>query len=319
MKELEFIEIINKTLSKNSHLGDDCAYLKDLEIVVTHDSLVEDVHFSTRYCSPYELGYKSIIVNISDILASGAIPKYVTISLSLPKSTENNFVEEFYKACEDLSKKFNLEVIGGDITGSEKIFVSVCAIGVTKDRNISSRSYAKAGDVVVVSGNHGSSAAGLWLLSHNSNEYKNLQKEHLMPDVKKYFSDEASTKVGEKYAMMDTSDGLADALFKIACSSDVKIFVNPENIPYDKEIEDVAKKAGVSFYEWILYGGEDFQLVACIDEESLAKLDKSTYNVIGKVCEKTDDCYLEIKWENEVEKICDLEKTYNHFGRKNEI
>ncbi len=75
MKELEFLEIIKSNLSKNSHIGDDCAYLKDLEIVITQDSLVEDIHFCTKYSTPYRLGYKSIIVNLSDIVAAGARPK----------------------------------------------------------------------------------------------------------------------------------------------------------------------------------------------------------------------------------------------------
>ena len=139
MRELDLIEIINKTLDDNKHLGDDCAYLKDLEIAVTQDSLVENVHFSTKFSTPYEIGYKSLIVNISDILASGAEPKYITISLSLPKNINDDFIKEFYTACNDVAKEFGIEIVGGDITGSDKIYISVCAIGSTKGRNISSR------------------------------------------------------------------------------------------------------------------------------------------------------------------------------------
>ena len=95
MKEKEFIQIIKSTLNSN-YIGDDCAYLKDLGIVVTQDSLVEDVHFKMDYMTPYQLGYKSVMVNISDICASGAEPKYITISLSLPKHVDEDFVKNFY-------------------------------------------------------------------------------------------------------------------------------------------------------------------------------------------------------------------------------
>ena len=95
MKEKDFINIIKNTLN-SKYIGDDCANLTDLGIVVTQDSLVEDVHFSLKYFTPYQLGFKSVIVNVSDVVASGAEPKYLTISLSLPNNIEEKFVEEFH-------------------------------------------------------------------------------------------------------------------------------------------------------------------------------------------------------------------------------
>lgn len=314
MKELEFIQIIKNTLSKKSHIGDDCAYLKDLDIVVTQDTLIENIHFLTKFSTPYQLGYKSLMVNLSDIFAAGAIPKYFTISLSLPSNTSSGFIKEFYKACEDLSKEFDFEVIGGDITGAENISISICAIGLTVGRNISSRAYAKVGDYVVVVGNHGSSAAGLWLLQNNIDRYPELIESHLQPVIQKKFSNEIATKITDKYAMMDTSDGLVDAVFKIAQASDVQISVEFDKIPYDKEIESVAKSANVDFKDWILYGGEDFQLVACVSEENLKKL--TNYTIIGKVEKKNDNHFVEIDFGDNIQKITDLEKTFNHFKGK---
>lgn len=318
MKELEFIKIIKKTLSKNSYIGDDCAYIKDLDIVITQDSLVEDVHFSRKFSTPYELGYKAIIVNLSDILASGAIPKYVTISLSLPKNTDDEFIKEFYKACENLSEEFDFEVIGGDITGSDKIFISICAIGLTKGRKISSRGYAQVGDYVITTGNHGSSAAGLSLLQRQIidpplNIRSSLVKTHLMPILHEKFSYEIATKINRDYAMMDTSDGLVDALFKIAQSSNVLISVDFDKIPYDSQIEDLAKEANLNFKDWVLYGGEDYQLVACVDEENLKKLDKNAFTIIGQVKEKKENHIVEVIFEDDVQKITNLDKTFNHF------
>lgn len=323
MKELEFIQIIKNTLSKKSHIGDDCAYLKDLDIVVTQDTLIENIHFLTKFSSPYQLGYKSLMVNLSDICAAGAIPKYFTISLSLPLDTSNDFVTEFYKACEDLSNEFDFEVIGGDITGAEKISISVCAIGLTKGRNIASRSYAKVGDCVVAVGNHGSSTAGLWLLQNFSRhpeldsgsiQLTNLTNSHLLPTIQSKFSEEISTNITDKYAMMDTSDGLVDAIFKIAQASDVQICVDFDKIPYDKTIESVAKLANVDFKDWVLYGGEDFQLVACVSKENLKKL--KNYTIIGEVKPKSNNHFVEINFGDKVQQITDLEKTFNHFKGK---
>lgn len=321
MKELEFIEIIKNNLSKKSHIGDDCAYLDDLGIVITQDSLVEDIHFSRNFSTPYELGYKAIVVNLSDIFASGAIPKYVTIALSLPKNIDEEFIKEFYKACEDLSKEFDFEVIGGDLTGSDKIFISICVIGLTKGRKISSRSHAKVGDYVVTTGTHGSSAAGLFLLGKqetgNGEQNFNLVKAHLMPDVSGKFSNEIAIKIDRDYAMMDTSDGLADALFKIAQASNVLISVDFDKIPYDKDIEKIANGANgtnFDFKDWVFYGGEDYRLVACIDKENLKKLDKDTYTIIGQVKQKAENHFVEVFFDDRIEKISDLEKSFNHFG-----
>lgn len=319
MKELEFIEIIKKTLSKNSYIGDDCAYLKELGIVITQDNFIEDIHFCREFSTPYQIAYKAIIINLSDVYASGAIPKYLTVSISMPNTVDEKFVSEFYEACEDLSKEFDIEIIGGDITGANKLFISICAIGLTKGRNISSRKNAKAGDYVITTGVHGSSAAGLWLLQHGEQEAGNRKQNqfilnHLMPTVQKDFSNEIATNVNGNYAMMDTSDGLIDALFKIAQASDALISIDFDKIPYDREIEIVATQANINFKDWIFYGGEDYKLVACVDEKNLKNI--SNYSIIGRVKEKPiyEEHFVEIFFDdNHIEKITDLEQTYNHF------
>lgn len=316
MKELEFLKIIKNTLSKNAHIGDDCAHLKDLGIVITQDSLIEDIHFSLKFSTPYELAYKAIIVNLSDVLAAGAKLKYLTVSLSIPNHLGNEFVSEFYKACDNLSVEYDFEIVGGDITGSEKLFISICAIGLTAERNISSRKNAKIGDYVITTGVHGSSAAGLYLLrkEERGKREKNIKltDSHLMPILAKEFSEEISTKIERNYAMMDTSDGLVDALFKIAQASDVLISIDFDKIPYDKEIEQVAQSANLDFKNWIFYGGEDYQLVACVDGENLQKLN-APYTIIGKVKEKSENHFVEIISSENTKKISDLEQTFNHF------
>lgn len=315
MKELEFIKIIKQTLSKSGHIGDDCACLKDFGIALTQDTLVEDVHFSTKYTTPYLLGYKSITANLSDIFAAGASPKYFTVSLSLPENIENSFVKEFYSACEELSKEFDFEIVGGDITGADKIFVSVCAAGLTKGRNISSRKNAKVGDLILLTGVHGSSRAGLWLLKKatgKSRQETDLINAHLKPKLSENFSKDISTKI-VGYAMMDTSDGPADALFKIAQASGVVLKADFDKIPYDRKIEKIAELAGEDYKDWILYGGEDYQLLACVSKKDIKKLNPELFTVIGEVKEKKENHFVEINFQDRIEKISDLKKTFNHF------
>lgn len=256
MQEKELISIIKSSLS-SEYIGDDCAYLKELGIVITQDSLVEDIHFKREYITPFQLGYKSVMVNLSDIASSGAKPAYLTVSLSLPKDINKNFVEEFYKGCKSALKNGE-QIVGGDITGSEKIYISICAIGKTAERNISSRKNARIGYKVIVSGNHGSSAAGLKLLQQNKKN-DNFTIPHLMPEAQIEFGSKIAQQIKEPYAMMDTSDGLMDALATIAKESGVCLEVDFDKIPHDKNIE--------KFENWqdlVLFGGEDYQLLACV-------------------------------------------------------
>lgn len=284
MKELEFINIIKELVGKD-YIGDDCAYLRDLGIVITQDSLVEGLHFKTEWYSPYQLGYKAVSVNISDILASGASPLYLTIALSLPKNIGIEFVSDFYKGAMDAA--LGAKIVGGDITGGDAIVISITAIGSDKGRRISSRGHAKVGYVVIARGNFGMSSRGLEELLKGGDN-KELILAHIKPDLDEDFSKQIACNIEEDYAMMDTSDGLADALYKIAEASNVKIKA--------KYIEG-------------MFGAEDFKLVAAVPKSFLVNF--TDYNIIGEVV-KYDDCFLEI--EDKKYKNYDELGAYNHFG-----
>lgn len=259
MKEKEFITIIKNTLN-SPYIGDDCAYLKDLGIVVTQDSLVEDIHFSTKFISAFDLGFKAVMVNVSDVAASGAEPKYLTVSLSLPSNVKEDFVEEFYNGCKKACGD-DVQIVGGDITGSEKIYISICAIGKTLGRNISSRKNAKIGQKVIVSGIHGSSSAGLKLLLEGKNSPEKFIKSHINPVAQVEFGKNISATVKEPYAMMDTSDGLMDGLSTIANESGVLLDIDFDKIPYDKDIEQFE-----NWQDLVLFGGEDYQILATVPQ-----------------------------------------------------
>ncbi len=295
MKEQTFLKIIENHIG-SEYIGDDCAYIKDLGIVVTQDSLVENIHFKREWYTPYELGYKSVAVNISDIIASGGIPKYVTIGLSLPKDIDESFIEDFYKGAS--KALFGAKIIGGDITGSEdKIFISITAIGSDTKRKISSRKNAHEGYLIVTKGNLGSSAAGLKELQNNGNSEK-LINAHKLPQLEIDFSRQIAENIKEDYAMMDTSDGLADALFKIAESSGVKIKVDYSKIPH---LSNVSKQD-------VIFGGEDYKLIAALPKEFIRNIDNAA--VIGEVL-PFDGVRLEIG--SDIFKTYDDLNVYNHF------
>jgi thiamine-monophosphate kinase len=268
MNEINIIKTI-QNIVRQGYIGDDCAYLKDLGIVISQDSLIENIHFKQEWCTPFQLGYKAVTVNISDILASGARPEYITVALSLPNSINENFLSEFYKGAKNALN--GAEIVGGDITGSKNdIAISIAAIGNAKERNISSRSYAKPDYVLITRGNYGSADAGLKELINNgcNNE---LIKAHLEPELDYKFSETLSTGIREQYAMMDTSDGLCDALFKIAEASNVKIIADFNKIPH---LNGVTEKQ-------ILFGGEDYHLVAAVPEYAVSLF--QNISVIGRI------------------------------------
>ena len=307
MNEINLIKKIKNTL-KSQYIGDDCAYLKDLGIVISQDSLVEDIHFSKHMMSPYQIGYKSVMVNLSDIAASGAKPAYLTVALSLPKQIEDEAVVEFYEGAKFALKGLDVEIVGGDITGSDKLYISISVIGKTLDRKISSRSHAKIGHKIITSGVHGSSAAGLRILQNNLEPDKDLIKAHLMPVAQIDFAKQISEQIQEDYAMMDTSDGLFDALFKIGSASECTMSVDFERILYDPKIKEYFS----DYKDLILFGGEDYQIVATVPVELLPSL--KDYIIIGEVLPK-EDCVIKLNTENNVEKFNDLSnKWFNHFG-----
>jgi len=257
-KERKFLEIINGALAKNSYIGDDCAFLEDFGLVMTQDTLIEGIHFdcvsrcggggsepsttgtTMAAMTPKQIGRRAILVNISDILASGAKPKYLTVSLS--GALDEAFVSEFYAGINEICEEFDTEIVGGDLTGGEKITVSICALGDTAGRQISSRSNAYKGYVIAVRGVFG---AGL------------LSNYVLEPKLYQTAAEIIATKCRKPYALMDSSDSLYDCLAQISRQSGVSMAVEFKKIP---SVEDLGGD-----FKTTLFGGEDYALVGCFD------------------------------------------------------
>ena len=321
MKEINYLKIINKELTDNSFLGDDCAFIKPellgtKGLYITQDTLVEKVHFTIDTITPYQLGQKAVNINLSDLAANCAKPLFLTISLSLPKSINESFVKDFYKGTNKICEKHNIKVVGGDITGSEKIVISICAIGQKTSDIVISRKFAEVGDIVFVTGFHGDSAGGLkQIQTGQQNTY--LTNAHLYPTAqleKSYELLKIAEKTNiQKFAMMDTSDGLADAMYRIAKESSVSIECEFKNIPISKELK---KEFPQNYQNLVLWGGEDFQLLGCITPTVFEKLDKNQFIKIGTVQKKEKDFFVKINLENKSvlinQKVYET-KSFNHF------
>ncbi len=316
MRELKFLEIIEKTLDDSSFLGDDCAYFEDLGIYITQDTLVEEVHFSMYTISPYILGRKSVNVNLSDLAAALATPLYITISLSLPNGIKDSFVSEFYRGVNDVCREYNIKVVGGDITGSEKITISVCAIGRKNAKYFSSRKNAKKDDCIVVTGQFGSSAAGLHALSNFLYVDEKLISAHLNPQARIKEASVLANHIDSNIAVMDCSDGLADALYKISLNSGHSLKVDINSVPVNPKLIEYSKTNNLDYKQFVKWGGEDYELLICLPQKIYNELDHNIFKCIGKVQNKDTNPCVVILDGNSSEKITKElfeAKSFNHF------
>ncbi len=270
-------------------IGDDCAILPvgDEALVFTSDMLNEGVHFLTDKSTAYQIGYKSLMVNISDVAAMGAKPAATLLSLALPEERFGEWSVEFMKGYHAASKKYGVKLVGGDTTKSKSgVCVSVTAIGRAPLANIKRRSAAKVGDVIMVTGRLGASAAGLRDILAGKLKTRNA-KAHLMPEARV----EEGVWLGkqsEVRAMMDISDGIGSDLQHILDNSKKSAVIVEQKIP-------IAKGATIND---AFCGGEDYELLLTVDRgkaDELAqrfgeKFGKPLYN-IGRVVKPKYDCY----------------------------
>ena len=266
-----------KEWTESSYIGDDCAVLGGGQLVST-DTLVEGTHFRLDFSDWRQLGWKSCAVNLSDIAAMGGRPQYLTVALTLPPEDDalgglEQNLEEFYLGFGQCAKRFAVEIVGGDLTVGPLLVINVTVIGASRPAGMLMRSGARPGDVVIVSGNFGSSAAGLQVLLQGANRagQEELLAAHLEPIPRLLEAEQLVNLVGSRGSLMDASDGLGDALWQIAELSQVDIEIDLETLPLAQAMVNFAKSSGVDPYQWALYGGEDYELVATISAADWAK------------------------------------------------
>ncbi len=272
--EFEFIKNISSRYSL-SKIGDDCAVLpKDsrTDLVITTDLIVEDIDFRLSWSKPEFIGHKAAAVSLSDVAAMGAKPVWAMLSIGVPERIwKTDFVDKFYDGYLRLAGKFNVELVGGDVsrTPDKIIFDSIVAGEVKKGKAVL-RSGAKVGDLIFVSGELGGAAGGLKLLE-NEFRYKweeKIWRNHLLLKQLQPFPQvsygEYLSKNNLATSMIDLSDGLSSDLAHICLASKVGAKIYAEKIPCDVKLKPLAK----TFDEKIdlaLNGGEDFELLFTVN------------------------------------------------------
>ncbi len=290
-------------------VGDDAAVLDHFgkQIVVTTDLLIEGVHFDMVYTPLTHLGYKSVVVNLSDIYAMNATPAQITLSIGISNRFSVEALEEFYEGVYAACEKYNVDLVGGDTTTSNKGFIiSITAIGEVAPDLFVKRDGAKKGDLVCVSGDLGAAYLGLLLMEREkkiflespsvqpdleSQDYilRRLLKPEARKDIIGFFEENNITPT----SMMDISDGLSSELLHICKQSSVGCVLHEDKIPIAEEARQFAFKLDLDPTACALSGGEDYELLFTIKQEDYDKLVlNEQISVIGYITEAAEGSHI---------------------------
>lgn len=271
--EFGLIARLTRNLRSNPYvavgIGDDAAVINfpaERQLVTCCDMLVEGVHFQRSTASPYHIGHKALAVNLSDIAAMAAVPRYYLVSIAVPTGWSVEELDELYQGMNDLATAWGVDLIGGDTTRSPQgLVIDVTCLGEVERDRAALRSGAQAGDLVVVTNDLGASAAGLAVLTDPDlmlapDLRVELVQRHLMPTPQIPAARMLATR-GWIHALNDISDGLASEAMEIARASHLGVRLYGAQMPISLATETVAELLSVDPIDWVLSGGEDFQLV----------------------------------------------------------
>ncbi|WP_217915836.1 thiamine-phosphate kinase [Miltoncostaea marina] len=261
-------------------IGDDAAVVATGgEAVVTHDMLVEDVHFRRATTGMRDLGAKALAVNLSDLAAMGAVPVAATVGLGVPAWLRDAEADELYAGLEEMAARHGVTVAGGDVTGAPVLVLAVTAIGrALDDVPPVRRSGAAEGDLLCVTGALGAAAAGLLLLEDPTllpdlAQRPALVAAHRRP-APRVAEGQALARAGAS-AMMDVSDGLALDARRLAVASGLRARIRLDAVPPARGVREVAAATGTSPHLLAATGGEDYELLVAITAERAARLRES--------------------------------------------
>lgn len=271
-------------------IGDDCAVIPlspetggapASDLLVSTDMLVEGTHFLMEDISPRQLGWKSAAVNISDIAAMGGKPIATFLSLALPKTLPEQWMQEFMEGYNEISEKYGAALLGGDTTCSpDRICINVAVLGTCPRGKAKLRSAARPGDLVCVTGTLGDSAAGLRLiLGGQKGAAPRLMDRHYTPTPRVEEGLALSCLPGV-HAMMDISDGVGSDLRHILDESGVGARIDTGKLPISKELQALCSEKGWDPKELALSGGEDYELLFTMDPQETPDI---PYTVIGEI------------------------------------
>jgi thiamine-monophosphate kinase len=296
-------------------VGDDAAVIDHLgnQTVITTDLLIEEIHFDLSYTPLKHLGYKSVIVNLSDVYAMNAIPTQITVSIALSNRISLEAITEFYEGVYAACEKYGVDLVGGDTTSSNKGFiVSVTAIGEANENKIVKRNGATKGDLVCVSGYLGGAFLGLTLLEREKRIF--LENPGVQPDLEdekyvvgKLLKPEARKDIIEFFekenilptAMMDISDGLSSELLHICKQSNVGCVIYEEKLPIADDAKNTAYKFKLDPTACALSGGEDYELLFTLKQTEYDKLVlNEQISVIGYITDVDEGAHIITKGNN---------------------
>jgi thiamine-monophosphate kinase len=312
--EFKLIEQLTKSFQNKQPetlfgIGDDAAVLdtgnQQCQVVST-DLLVEGVHFDLTYMPLKHLGYKAVAVNVSDICAMNATPKQITVSIAVSNRFSVEALEELYAGIQTACAAYEVDLIGGDTTSSQSgLLISITAIGVGRQEQITYRSGAKEYDLLVVSGDLGGAYMGLQVLEREKEVFKanpNIQPDldghdyilqrQLKPearlDVVRYLKE-----LGVKpTSMIDVSDGLASEILHLCKASNVGCHLYDEKIPIDAKTSMVAIDFNLDPSMCALNGGEDYELLFTIDQKDVELIQSNpNFSIIGHMTNAADGTY----------------------------
>ena len=296
-------------------VGDDGAVIDQFgkQSVISTDMLVEGIHFDLMYTPLKHLGYKSIIVNLSDIYAMMATPTHVTISIAISNRFSVEALNEFYEGVYAACERYNVDLIGGDTTSSNKgLIISVTAVGEVSPGGYIKRSGAKDGDLVCVSGTLGAAYLGLQLLEREKRIY--LENPDVQPDLQqnthcvgKILKPEARQDLIEwlqekeviPTSMIDISDGLSSELIHLCKNSNTGCLLHEDKIPIHDDARSLAYEFKIDPTMCALNGGEDYELLFTVNQVDYEKIaNNSSIYIVGYMTKEADGIKLKTKGGN---------------------
>ena len=308
-------------------IGDDAAAFRATSdgkcFLVTCDMLVEGHHFYRDWITPEQLGHKALAVSLSDIAAMGGVPLYCLISAGWPSQMDMEDAEGIYRGVGKLAESFGVFIIGGDTVSAPQLILDVTVIGEMSENPVT-RNGAKPGDLIAVTGTIGASAAGFAILERGLSSEGNLSlaerqvllQAHLQP-LPRIREARILVEKGPPSAMIDISDGLASEIHHICESSSVGAEIDQLKLPINQETKKTAEIMQKNLLDWVLYGGEDYELLVTLPEHKILAVKEKlhslgvAFTVIGCVTDKNKG----IKLKGDDGLAVSLEKKgYDHFS-----
>lgn len=309
-------KITQKSTTKG--IGDDAAVLNfnNKEVVVSTDLLVEGVHFDLSYMPLKHLGYKAVMVNLSDIYAMNAIATQITVSIAVSNRFPLEALEELYTGIETAANIYEVDVVGGDTTSSTSgLIISVTAIGKAEKKDLVYRNGAKPNDLLVVTGDLGGAYMGLQVLEREKevfkvnpnnqpdlDHYTYIIERQLKPESRKDIVKLLKDLEVKPTSMIDISDGLSSEVIHLCTQSKVGCDLYENKIPLDPQVISTCEEFNIDSTTIALNGGEDYELLMTVSQDDYPKIKANpNLTVIGYIKEKNEGMYLVTRAEEKIE------------------